>query len=104
MIDAENLISTICLIVVFIACVIHLTTNINWHSNECERWGFVLTGAGAIGRAVYFWSTRFEEFPFPALMHLGMALIALSLIYGRVRGWVAQLPGMRWTERRQRTP
>lgn len=100
MFDYEQIINTICLLIVALACIAHLAQNVNRHSPGCERWGFVLTGAGAFGQAVYVWWPRIESFPFEPLMHIGMALIAASLLRGHLRGWIANAPGFHFIDRR----
>lgn len=101
MITPGNVISTAALAIVVIACAVHLMANVDRHSTHCERWGFVLTGAGAFGEAVYTWTTKIEPWNFGLTMHIGMALIALSLVRGHMRAWMARTPGLRWTERRR---
>lgn len=98
---ADDLASTIALAIVCIACVMHLASNVTAASPECERWGFTLTGAGAFGVAVYMWWPTIEGFPFPLLMHIGMALIALSIIRGRVREWLISHGAKALDRRRQ---
>lgn len=95
-----NIASTACLLFVCVACVLHITANIDKHSGEFERWGFVLTGAGAFGQVVYIWWPKIESFPFELVMHGGMALIAFSLVQGRLRALMMRMPGMHWTDRR----
>jgi len=97
----QHWLNTLCLLIICAGCIAHLAENFNKHSPELQRYGFVFTGAGAFGDVVYFWWPRIESFPFELLMHTGMALIAISLLRGRVQGWLAQLPGFRWAERRQ---
>ena len=92
---------TVSLAIVCAACVVHLATNVDHRSTHCERWGFVLTGAGAFGEAAYLWTARIEPWDFGLTMHVGMAFIALNLISGRVRAALARVPGLRWTDRRR---
>ena len=101
MITWQNIGSTICLVIVFFGCFLHLVSHVDQHSPACERLGFVLTCAGAFGEIVYRWWPKIESFPFELLLHTGMALIALALMRGQLRGWVARIPGMKWTERRE---
>ncbi len=91
----------VALAIVCIACVVHLASNVDHRSTHCERWGFVLCGAGAFGEAAYLWTSHIEPWDFGLTMHVGMALIALNLISGRVRAIIASMPGMRWTDRRR---
>lgn len=99
----QPLVDTIALAVVFVACVIHYTEQLGRHSPTCEVIGFVFTGAGAFGDAVYHWTTKVEHFNFELLMHVGLAFIAVSLIQGHVRALLARTPGLGWTDRRSRT-
>lgn len=101
MITAGGIAHTVSLSIVWIACVVHLTTNVDHRSTHCERWGFVLTGAGAFGDAAYLWTSHIEPWDFGLTMHIGMAFIALNLISGRVRAVLARVPGLRWTDRRR---
>lgn len=94
-------VSSVALAIVISGCVLHLSANVDRHSPGCERWGFILTGAGAFGKVVYLWWPKIESFPFPTLMHVGMALIALALLRGHLRGWLSRLNGFHWAERRQ---
>lgn len=91
---------TIMLLVVTVACVLHLATNVDARSAHCERFGFTFTGAGAFGTAVYIWWPKIEQFPFEPMMHLGMALIAGWLVQGKLRHWLAAT-GFHWAERRR---
>lgn len=101
MMNPANLAHTIALAIVVIACVVHLTTNVDKTSTHCERWGFVLTGAGAFGDAVYRWTSIIEPWDFELTLHVGMALIALSLVHGDLRGWLSRVRGFRWMDRRK---
>lgn len=98
----ENILSTMCLAIVAMACVMHLAENFDKHSPHTERAGFVLIGAGALGEAVYIWWPKIESFPFGLVMQIGMALIAVALVRGRLRCWLAQMPSMQWADRRMR--
>lgn len=97
---ATNVASSIFLAIVFIACFMHLWANFDRHSPTVERWGWTLIGAGALGSAIYPWSKTIENFPIESIMHCGMALIAIGLIRGRVRGWIVNAVGWRRFERR----
>lgn len=99
----QALVDSSAMAIVMAACIVQYATNLDKHSTHCERWGFVLTGAGAFGVAVYNWTSIIEPFNFELMTHIGMALIAVSLLYDRVRGFLAKRPGMRWAERRERT-
>ena len=101
MIYLEQLLNTVFLVVVMLSCFLHLAGNVDKHSSHCERFGFAFTSAGAFGLAIYPWWPRIENFPFDTLMHFGMALIAASLIQGKVRAFLASIPGLHWTERRR---
>ena len=92
---------SVALAIVSIACVVHLASNVDHRSTHCERWGFVLCGAGAFGEAAYMWTSHIEPWDFGLTMHVGMAFIALNLISGRVRAIIASVPGMGWTDRRR---
>ena len=98
----ENILSTLCLAVVALACVMHLAENFDKHSPHIERIGFTLIGAGAMGQAVYIWWPKIESFPFELVMQIGMALIAVALVRGRLRCWFAQMPCAGWADRRRR--
>lgn len=103
MIALENWINTIALVLVFVSCFLHLNANVDRHSSEVEAWGFILTGAGAFGTACAIWSPRLDVLfvGYDTLMHIGMALIAIWLVAGKIRAWLASVPGMEWTERRR---
>jgi hypothetical protein len=96
-----QILNTFFLLCVVLSCFLHLAGNVDKHSPHCERFGFIFTGAGAIGLAVYPWAPRIENFPFDTLMHAGMALIAASLIQGKIRAFLASIPGLNWTDRRR---
>lgn len=83
MITLQSIAQSIALTIVCIGCVLHLIDRVDWRSLLCERLGFVFAGAGAFGEVIYLWWPKVELFPFSLLMHVGMALIALSLF--RVR-------------------
>lgn len=100
MTHAANVASTIFLSIVVIACVLHLWANFDKHSPEVERWGFTLIAAGAFGSAVYPWTPAIEQFPIDLVMHMGMALIALGLVRGRIRGWLIHVVGWQKFDRR----
>lgn len=95
----QDIASSIALGLVCIGCVLHLIDHVDWHSLSCERWGYILTAAGAFGEVVYIWWPKIESFPFGLLMHVGMALIALSLFRGRAVGLLSQFPSFGFTER-----
>lgn len=99
----QRMVDTVCMAVVVVACIIHYTENLGRHSPSCEVVGFILTGAGCLGEAIYHWTTRVEPFNFGLLLHIGIAFIAVSLIQGRVRALLARTPGLGWTDRRNRT-
>jgi len=101
MITAAGIAHTVSLAIVCAACVVHLAPNVDHRSTHCERWGFVLTGAGAFGEAAYLWTSHIEPWDFGLTMHCGMAFIALNLISGRVRAVLARVPGLGWTDRRR---
>lgn len=98
----ENLINTITLGLVMLACALHLASNVDHGSAECERWGFILTGAGAFGTVVTIWWPRFEQFAigYDTFMHLGMAMIACWLMQGKIRAFLVA-SGFEWVERRR---
>ena len=100
MVLATHAASTVTLLIVCAACIAHLNDHMDRSTPLCQRWGFVLTAAGAFGRAVYPWWPTIEYFPFDLVMQTGMALIALSLLRGHLRGWLAHLPGLAILERR----
>lgn len=106
MMAAENWINTIALVLVFVSCFLHLNANVDRHSSEVEAWGFILTGAGAFALCIHFgarifWpDTKTDLSHFATLMHVGMALIALWLVAGKLRAYLASFPGLRWTDRR----
>ena len=101
MIDFIRVANSIVLLIVCVGSVSHLAENFNKHSPEAPRYGFILTGAGAFGEVVYLWWPKLESFPFDLLMHVGMALVAISLLRGRLLDWLSHLPSFGWTERRK---
>lgn len=107
MILVENWAQTLALAFVALACFLHLNDNVDRHSAEVEAWGFILTGAGAFALSIHFglrifWpATKTDLSQFGLVMHVGMALIALWLVAGRIRAWLASVPGLEWTDRRR---
>ena len=103
MMAAENIVNTLALALVCLSCFMHLNANVDRHSSEVEAWGFILTGAGAFGMACAIWWTRMDVLfvGYDTIMHVGMALIAIWLVAGKIRAWLAHIPGLEWTERRQ---
>lgn len=99
----ENWVNTIALACVVLSCFLHLNANVDRHSSEVEAWGFILTGAGAFGTACSIWWPRLEVLfvGYDTLMHAGMALIALWLVAGKLREWMATIPGLEFTDRRR---
>lgn len=98
----ENILNTATLLVVFVACALHIAGNITHASAECERWGFILTGAGSFGTVITIWWPRWEwqQFSWETTMHLGMAMIACWLVSGKIRAFMVA-SGFHWAERRR---
>lgn len=107
MIAAENWINSIALALVALSCFLHLNANVDRHSPEAEAWGFILTGSGAFALCIHygmriFWpATKTDLSHFAVAMHIGMAMIALWLVAGKIRAWLSSVPGLECTERRR---
>lgn len=97
---ATQIASTIALAIVIVGCVLHLNAHVDPATAHCVRWGFILTPAGAFGIVVYMWWPTIEGFPFDLVMHIGMALIAVSIVRGRIREMLIS-HGMRALDRRR---
>lgn len=95
-----DILSSVALLLVCIACALHLNANVGPESAHCERLGFVLTMAGAFGQAVYPWWPKIEAFHFDAVLHIGMSLIALSLMRGHLRAFLIS-HGVTFMDRRR---
>lgn len=83
--DLQSWVDSICLAIVVIGCVMHYATNLNRHSPTCALLGYLGTGAGAFGAALYIWWPTVDPIPYATLMHVGMAFVAVSLIQEKTR-------------------
>jgi hypothetical protein len=79
----EALINTVCLLIVAWACAVHLN-NLKPAHAHCEKWGYALTLAGALGSAAEWWLPA-ETWHAETILAIGLALIALSSTRERVR-------------------
>lgn len=96
---AEQAASTLCLLIVAVACVAYLNDHVDRSTPACERLGYVFTAAGALGNAIYPWWPTIEYFPFGLILHVGLALIALSMLRDRLPALITHLPILKHVKR-----
>lgn len=97
---AFDILSTASLIVLAAMCLVHINEHVTRASSHCERLGFALVIGGACGQALSYWWPKIELFPVDALLHLGLALVALAMVRGDVHNLVARLKGWDGVDRR----
>lgn len=64
--------------------------SMNRDTAGCERWGFVLTAAGAIGHALAYWWPQADSMQAETILHVGLALIGFALVRGDLRAMLAR--------------
>ena len=80
----QNIINTICLAAICVAALLHLN-GMNRATAGCERWGFVLTAAGAAGHALSYWWPWGGGDGIETIFHLGLGLVAIAIARGDLR-------------------
>lgn len=87
--NIEAILSTICMVIVMIGCAERLN-----HSNEadghCAKWGYSITGGGALGCALEWWLARGADWHMDTLLAIGLALVALASLRAPIRQWLAR--------------
>lgn len=89
MIQFEPIIATLCMIIVMIACALKLN-EIEEDGGHCAKWGFAITGGGALGCALEWWLPRGSDWHMDTVLAVGMALISLSTMRKPARDWFAK--------------
>lgn len=77
--------NTALLAVVAICGLLHVNRSMSRHTAGCERFGFVLLVAGAIGLALKPWWPWGGLHGVQTIFYLGLALVAISLVRGELR-------------------
>lgn len=88
------IISSAALVVLIAAAAVHLNT-MTRQTAHCERFGFVLLFAGALTSVCEWWWPGVEDFYGETMLHVGLALIAVSMVRPQLREWRARMTG-RW--------
>ncbi|MFN8696304.1 MAG: hypothetical protein ACK50D_13265 [Burkholderiales bacterium] len=99
----ESIVNTICLLVLCACCTLYIN-NMSVTTPGCERWGFVLTAAGAFGHALGYWWPWGGANEVETILHIGIALIAVALMRGELRALLMRAAA--WdgiTDRRRRS-
>jgi hypothetical protein len=81
----EDIANTIALGLVAIAMMIYINENVDKHTAGCERWGFILTAAGAAGHAAGYWWPWGGAEEVETILHIGLALTAIAMVRGDLR-------------------
>lgn len=77
------LVDTLLLITVAVGALLHL--NAMRERPWCERIGFAIIAGGAAGSAAeYWWPLESTEFISEFLLHIGLALVAVSIARGEI--------------------
>lgn len=97
-----GILNSVALAVLLIACACHINT-MDRTTAGCERVGFVLTGAGALGHALAYWWPSVESLEFETMLHVGLACISIAVIRGDLRALVARVEAAWGGRDRRRT-
>jgi len=97
----ESIANTACLSIVIVACVCHYN-GMHRGTPECERWGFLLVGTGSFGGALSIWWPVWNDFYPEVMQNLGMCLLALGMMRGKLHALIARIRGWDGNERRSR--
>lgn len=97
----ENVANTAFLSIVILACVCHYN-GMTAATPECERWGFLLVGTGSLASALSIWWPIWNDFYPDTMQNLGMALLALGMMRGKLHALIARIRGWDGQERRSR--
>ncbi|MCA3000318.1 MAG: hypothetical protein ING75_17150 [Rhodocyclaceae bacterium] len=96
----ENIINTIALLVLCLAVLLYINQHMDRHTAGCERWGFVLTAAGAFGHACAYWWPWDGGDEVETIMHIGLALVAIAMVRGDLRAMIARAQSWDGIDRR----
>lgn len=80
-----TIINTLALVIVGMAMLIYINEHIDKHTAGCERWGFVLTAAGAFGHAAGYWWPWGGADEVEIILHVGLGLTAIAMVRGDLR-------------------
>ncbi len=83
--DLQNIINSAALIIVFLGMVLYINQHMGPHTAGCERWGFILTAAGAFGHACAYWWPWDGARGVELILHIGLALVVVALVRGDLR-------------------
>lgn len=96
----EQIINTAALLTLCFCVLIYINTHIDRRSAGCERWGFILTAAGAFGRACAYWWPWSGGNEVETIMHFGLALVAIAMVRGDLRAMIARAQAWDGIDRR----
>lgn len=96
----EQIINTIALLVLSVAVLIYINEHIDRHTAGCERWGFILTAAGAFGHACDYWWPWDGGDEVEIILHIGLALVAVAMVRGDLRAMIARAKAWDGIDRR----
>jgi hypothetical protein len=81
----EHIINTVSLLIVCGAMLLYINDRMDKHTDGCERWGFILTAAGAFGHAASYWWPWGGSNEVETILHIGLALTAIAMVRGDLR-------------------
>ena len=88
------IINTVALVCLCFCVLLYINEHVDRHTAGCERWGFVLTAAGAFGHACGYWWPWGGTDEVETILHIGVALVGFAMIRGDLRELVVR--ARRW--------
>ncbi|MFO0157401.1 MAG: hypothetical protein ACK51V_00015 [bacterium] len=80
-----QVINSVALLVLCLSVLLYINEHMDRHTIGCERWGFILTAAGAFGHACDYWWPWAGADGVETIMHVGLALVAVAMVRGDLR-------------------
>jgi hypothetical protein len=81
----EQILNTAALLILCLCVLLYINEHMDRHTAGCERWGFILTAAGAFGHACSYWWPWDGADGVETIMHVGLALVAIAMVRGDLR-------------------
>jgi hypothetical protein len=96
----EQILNSAALVTVCMCMLLYINKHMDRHTAGCERWGFVLTAAGALGHACAYWWPWGGGNEVEIILHIGLALVAVAMVRGDLRAMIARAQAWDGKDRR----
>jgi hypothetical protein len=96
----EQILNSTALVMVCLCMLLYINKHMDRHTAGCERWGFVLTVAGAFGHACAYWWPWGGGDEVEIILHIGLALVAVAMVRGDLREMLNRAKAWDGKERR----